>query len=146
LTVTSVGPATLSNGTNLDYDLDQPGSAPGAGGNDLLALNNTSSTLGTGIKLNITGGTTFNAGFTDGLFHLIQLSSTPAFDLSTWTVTGFATSAYTFSNNTTANTIDLTITNTVPEPAAIGLLGIGALGLLRRRRRLDRSESPHRIT
>ncbi len=114
---------TLNNDSSLNFILNTPNAAAGAGGNSLIATTDT--TLGSDIALNITAGSQFGVG----VYHLISFSDTinNLTDLNTWKITGPA--GYTYTLSDPAGMLNLNVT-AVPEPAAVGLLLVGGAAAL----------------
>ena len=123
LTITSL---TLGNASSLNFILNTPDSTAGVGGNSLLAT--TDLTLGSGIIVNISGGSQFGVG----IYHLISFSDAinNLADLNSWVVNGPTGYRYTLSDP--VGIIDLNVT-AVPEPPVSALLFFGGLMLLLRK-------------
>ncbi len=135
-TFTLSGGLTLANNSVLDFTLGSPNVAGGTGGNDLVST--AALTLGTGLTVHITQGT----GYGTGLYHLIDYSgalTNNSSNFTGWTVTGLAagqTAVFSLGTDGTSNAVNMTISSTsIPEPATLGLLAIGSLGILAGRRR-----------
>ena len=123
LTITSL---TLGNASSLNFILNTPDSAVGIGGNSLLAT--TDLTLGSGIIVNISGGSQFGVG----MYQLITFADATnnLADLNSWVVNGPSGYRYTLSDP--LGIIDLNVT-AVPEPSVSALLFLGGLMLLLRK-------------
>ena len=123
LTITSL---TLGNASSLNFILNTPDSAAGVGGNSLLAT--TDLTLGSGIIVNISGGSQFGVG----KYQLITFADATnnLADLNSWVVNGPSGYRYTLSDP--LGIIDLNVT-AVPEPSVSALLFLGGLMLLLRK-------------
>ena len=116
-TLSLAGGATLDSGSVLDFTL---GSA-----SDLIST--AALTLSQNITINIMQG----SGFGSGIYKLIGYTSLTdnSAGFSGWTINGLSGLNYSLSNNTSTNSIDLTVAP-IPEPTAIGLLGVGGMALL----------------
>ncbi len=110
-TLTVNNSLTLANNEQLDFRLNMPGQADGAGGNDFVNSTGTL-TLGTSVDLSVIPG----ASFGNGAYHLLgygSLNNTGNF--SGWSVGLQGTSAslgvhdYGLSNNTANHSVDLTV-------------------------------------
>jgi fibronectin-binding autotransporter adhesin len=121
---------TLTSGSNFDVYL-----AGASHTNSELILTNGAINLGGATLVltqdgHVTGGQTYT---------LISNSASPSSIINQFAGGTSGTSdgiPYTLSYNTGASPETVTLTvNSVPEPGSLGLLGIGALGLLARRRR-----------
>ena len=138
-TFSLLGGTTLDNNSNLDFTLATPNVAGGTSGNDLV--NTTDLALGTGITLNVTGLPAGNAG--TGVYHLIDYTGAltdNSSGFSGWSVVGLPLGdhfGFSLGLDGSTNALDLTVS--VPEPASLGLLGAGVLGLglLNRRRKVS---------
>ena len=106
---------TVANNASLDFRLNQPGQANGAGGNDFVNSTGTL-TLGSGDQVNITPGASFAAG----TYHLLgygTLANTGNF--AGWSVGLQGTPAslgvrnYGVSNNAANKSVDLAVAPTV---------------------------------
>ncbi|MGN6504807.1 MAG: beta strand repeat-containing protein [Tepidisphaeraceae bacterium] len=131
LTLGSTGGLTLTS-ANLDFDL----AATAAGISDKLATSALAFT-GSGITFNFAA---LGADLEQNVpYTLIDGTSPGSIDLTgiTTNFLGSLNGAYTASYATADNGNDLTVTfaSTVPEPASLGILGLAAAGLLRRRSR-----------
>ena len=147
---------TLSGGlfvgdyANLDMSLD---ALPTAADNSLIAVSNTTSGNGqvaNALTLPGDGNVQVNFSFPNGApetgvaYNLISYTGTDLYTGGTpatlaWSSTGLPV-GYSVKFGDTGQGIDpipnyITATFSVPEPASVGLLGIGALGLLRVRER-----------
>jgi len=135
---TSVGTLTFANGLTFNST---------GGANVKMDLGSSSDLIlltGGTFTSNNTGLTTFNvtpgAGFGNGIYNLIDWSSlsvTPTnVDLADFAVTGLTGGLTgTFQFDGTGRILQLAVT---PEPAHFGLLGMGLLALVWRRRRAAR--------
>ncbi|NNM86656.1 MAG: PEP-CTERM sorting domain-containing protein, partial [Phycisphaerales bacterium] len=126
-TLTLSGGLTLANSGALDYTLATPNVTGGTGGNDLVST--AALSLGTGVTLNITK----DAGFGAGVYHLIDYtgSLTGGTNLSSWAISGLTgneSGVLSVGSDGSVNAVNLTVS--VPEPATLGMLAIGGLGLL----------------
>lgn len=152
-TMTLAGPLSLASGST--YVAEIGGTTPGNGTNNYDQT--TSSGLTIGGNLSVVDFNGFANPDTNQLYFLL-VNSLPSPDQSTnpvigtfnglpegATVTltdGVSTGQITYTADsiggtgpTTGNDVALYNVNLVPEPASIGLLGLGAVGLLARRRR-----------
>ncbi len=110
-TLTINSDLTLANNADLNFRLNQPGQAGGAGGNDYVNSTGTLS-LGTGVDVDITPG----ASFAPGTYHLLSYGtlSNPG-NFGGWNVGLAGTPAslgvrnFGFANNATNKSVDLTV-------------------------------------
>ncbi len=133
-TLSDTGNSTLSSGAALKYDLNIPSVAAGTGGNDLYAIS-AGLTLNPNVTLNVTPG----ASFAPGTYHLATFATDTdnSSNFSGWTVSGLNPALYSTSFSLTSNSLDLVVSNAgaVPEPASLSVLALGAVAMLKRRRK-----------
>jgi len=135
-TLSLTGGLQLGDWTNLDFTIDVN---PGDALDSLIAVTNTTNISGTNsLVMPSDGGINVNFTFPNGspqLFTWYTLITYTGSDsggsgLVNWAGNGYGAAAPVFQD-TGAGAIQVEF---VPEPASIGLLSLGALGLLRRRR------------
>ena len=137
-TLTLTGGLTLNDYTNLDLTLN---GASTSTGDDLISTNNGALTLSGNSLVNVnfaftngdpTPGSTYDLiNYGTGTLSYVAAGSNAS--VSGWSATGVpAGEAATFSTPGNGQ-VDVTFA-AVPEPATLGLLAFGAIGLLARRR------------
>ncbi len=136
-TMTFTNGLTLNDGAILDFQLGSPGGIAGVD-SDLIVVSGgtlSGSASANGITLNLSDLGDFGAG----TYDLIRYSgaTTDSFDAGDFHVgTGISGYTYTFGFNFAGDTLQLTATSAVPEPATYAaLLGALVLGLASWRRR-----------
>jgi autotransporter-associated beta strand protein len=142
VTLTLSGGLQLGDWSNLEFSLD---TAPATAADDLIAVSNTTdSALATALTLPDDSNINVNFSFPNGApalnaaYNLITYTGTDSYGGGTSALlAGWSSTGVPVGDNVTFNDTGSAITATftaVPEPASIGLLGVGVLGLLRRRR------------
>jgi fibronectin-binding autotransporter adhesin len=134
-TIASNGVTLLPTGTlnvgNLDFS-NHAATLDFTLGTSSSLIKTSALTLANSSSVNVTAGANFGVG----TYQLIDYTSLAnASDLSTWTL-GTVPSGFNYQliNDSTSSSINLVVSAT-PEPASVGLLGLGAVGLLLVRRR-----------
>ncbi len=133
-TMDATGGTALANGGILDFALGSPNVAGGTAGSSLLKT--TTLSLGTGITVNIATG----AGFGPGTYSLLDYTGAltdNSSGFSGWTASGLPigdTYAFSLGSDQGTPSVQLTI-SAIPEPATLGLMAAGGLGILLRPRK-----------
>jgi autotransporter-associated beta strand protein len=134
---TTVGGLNIGNDSDFSFVLNAADTTPGAGSNDLIAIDgllNISGTDLSSLSIEITrdGGGDFDVANTWTLMSYTSFSADLGFDLHDIQVTGYDASLFvpslSVTNELGSGALQLTLT-AVPEPGAIALLGIGLMGL-----------------
>ncbi len=136
-TGTILSPGTSPGTITFNQDLSLAGGAGTAGttvvfeAGDLVDVNGTL-TLNSGWNLNVTTG--FQSGGSVTLFTFGTAGVTFSLAADITDNTGLGLTLGTLQLQQVGNTIVLNGVSVVPEPTTLGLLGLGAVGLMRRRR------------
>lgn len=127
-----VGEAVAGPATDTTSDFNVSASGPSSFGGFANALANS----GSGDLVGIDSGSLFTPNNYVSGTALSDRSVFNSTDLSTLGLTP-GMYVYTWGNGATADSFTVDITNTpIPEPASLGVLAVGALSLLGRRRRV----------
>jgi fibronectin-binding autotransporter adhesin len=128
-TLTIAGTYTQGDNTSLTYLLNTP--VPGH--YSMIDVTGGLLTIGNNVEVDVSGTVA------PGTYHLFVYDDGLNGLTTGWFATGIpGADSYVFSTATDGE-VDLIITGPVPEPTSLGLLGLGALSLLRRKARKSRA-------
>jgi fibronectin-binding autotransporter adhesin len=132
-TLTFTGNVSLDGASSLNFDLNAADQTVGGAVNDLISLTNAASTLTLDGTLNVTSGP-----LGPGTWRLVNYSGSLVDNGLAIGTISLAAGDTAQIDTSTLGQVNLVVSSAVPEPASLGLLTLGGLALLARRRRSPR--------